>query len=309
MDKFQHNDHHHFIPHTHSDRSIRSAFILNLLFTIFEIAGGIFTNSMAILSDAIHDLGDTFALGMGLYLEKVSLKKEDTHYTYGYRRYSTLAAVINAAVLTTGSIYIVAQTIPRLLKPEEVHQEGMILFAIVGVIVNGAAVFKLKKDHNSANQRVMMLHLMEDVLGWVAVLIGSIIMYFYDVPILDPILSFGIGLYILFNAIKNLKKILPIFLQAIPENIHPTQLRKQLEKIPDVLEVHDLHAWSMDGEFNIMTIHVVVNSDSDLERCYHIKQEIRKILEAKSIQHTTIEIEIAHEHCTQKCGKINSQNS
>ncbi|MEH0155690.1 cation diffusion facilitator family transporter [Limibacter armeniacum] len=297
MSHFHHHDHSHGI-HSHSESgSIRSAFFLNAFFTIIEIIGGIMTNSMAILSDAVHDLGDTFALGMGYYFEKISDKREDFRYTYGYRRYSPLSAVINATVLTVGSVLIIAQTVPRLLKPEAVDTEGMLFLAILGVIVNGVAVFKLSKNKGSANHRVMMLHLMEDVLGWVAVLIGSLVMHFYDLPIIDPILSMGIACYVLFNALRNIKQIVPIFLQAVPYNISVNKVKASLEEIKHVLEVHDIHVWSLDGEFNIITIHVVVDESLSLEKCFEVKRIVRDHLMTLQIQHATIEIELSSEHC------------
>lgn len=305
MGDYHHDDHNYGHDYQKSSsKSIKTAFFLNLLFTLIEFTGGILTNSMAILSDAVHDLGDTFALGMGFFFEKYSQKKEDNQYTYGYRRYSTLSAVINAVVLTTGSILIVIQTIPRLIAPEAVESKGMIGIAILGVIVNGAAVFRLKADSHSANQKVMMLHLMEDALGWVAVLIGAILIHFFDVPILDPILSLAIACYILWNALKNLRSIVPIFLQAVPSDIQTKKIKTQLRHIQHVLDIHDIHIWTLDGQFHVMSIHVVVEDGISLETCYKIKQQIREELDKIPIPHTTIEIELAEEHCQQQCGKI-----
>jgi cobalt-zinc-cadmium efflux system protein len=207
-----HHDHHH---HT---GNIRAAFFLNLFFTIIEIVGGIFTNSVAILSDALHDLGDSISLGLSWYFQKLSQKKRDHRFTFGYKRFSIFGAIINSIVLVIGSLFIIIESFPRLLNPQQPNAEGMILLSILGILVNGAAFLKLKKG-TSLNEKVVSLHLLEDVLGWVAVLIASIVMMYFDVPILDPLLSLLIAAYILFNVFKNLKSALKIILQAIPSNI------------------------------------------------------------------------------------------
>ncbi|OHX65913.1 cation diffusion facilitator family transporter [Flammeovirga pacifica] len=292
-----HNHHHTHGQHDDSTSNIGWAFFLNLIFTILEFIGGTLTNSVAILSDAIHDLGDTIAIGLGYFFEKYSNKKENNTYTYGYRRYSTLAAIINVIVLTTGSIIMLIKSIPRIFAPEEVDAKGMVVFGILGVLVNGAAVIKLMKNKNSANQRVMMLHMLEDTLGWIAVLIGAIVIYFFNWPIIDPILSTGIAIYILYNAVKNLFKILPIFLQATPSNIDPNKIKERIKSLKGVFNIHDLHLWSLDGEFNIMSLHLVLDHNVNKNQAAHIKKEIRNIIQKDEIRHITIEIEWEDENC------------
>lgn len=294
-----HHHHHSHGQHNDSTKNIGWAFFLNLSFTIFEFIGGFYTNSVAILSDAVHDLGDTLAIGTGYFFERYSNKKENNLYTYGYRRYSTLAAIINIIVLTSGSILIIVKTIPRLIHPEEVNAEGMIFMAFIGVAVNGFAVFKLFKNKNSANQRVMMLHMLEDTLGWVAVLIGATVMYFFNFPIIDPLLSLGIAIFILYNAIKNLISIIPIFLQAAPNSVNQKEIIDELKELNNVVNAHDLHLWSLDGEFNIMSLHLVVDKDTDMKRSAVLKKEVREIIKKDKIKHITIEIESIVEDCNE----------
>ncbi len=272
-------------------KNLRVAFFLNLSFTIIELIGGVLTNSIAILSDAIHDLGDTLAIGAAYYFEKLSDKKRDKQFSYGYRRLSTLAALLNVVILTAGSVVIITQTIPRLMEPEEVHGMGMIGFAILGVIMNGLAVLKLRSNSKSLNQRTVMLHLLEDVLGWLAVLVASIIIYFTHWYILDPILSMCIAAYILFNALKNLKSIMNIFLQAIPSDVDIESIQSAAKKIEGVADVNDLHIWSLDGEFNIASMHVFYTSEFSLEKSELLKSEIRKLFREKGIEHVTLELE------------------
>ena len=290
----EHHDqsHHHAGMHVHPiTKNLKVAFFLNLTFTIVEIIGGLMTNSIAILSDAIHDFGDTLAIGAAYYFEKLSDKKRDNQFSYGYRRLSTLAALLNVVILTTGSVVIITQTIPRLLAPEEVNGLGMIGFAILGVIMNGIAVLRLRSNSKSLNQRTVMLHLLEDVLGWGAVLVASIVIYFTNWYILDPILSLLIAGYILFNALKNLKSIMHIFLQAIPNDVNVQEIQNLALKIEGVQEVNDLHVWSLDGEFNIASMHVFYKAEFDLEESESLKSEIRKLFADKGIEHVTLELE------------------
>lgn len=299
----EHKHHHaHDHHHDHSDvKNIKTAFFLNLFFTLVEIVGGFFTNSIAILSDAIHDLGDCLSLGLAWYFQKVAKRGSDTSYSYGYKRFSLLGAIINSIVLVTGSVLILTVAIPRIFHPEATKTEGMFLLAIVGVLVNGAAVFRLKKG-NSINERVVSLHLLEDVLGWLAILIGSIVMHFFDVPVLDPIMSVAIACFVLYNVFKNMRQSLRIILQGIPAEVDMTDIANRIQRFEGVESVHDLHAWSVDGTYNVLTVHVVLNNTLDMEKLAELKATIRDSLREEGIQHATIEFETANERCIfEKC--------
>jgi len=290
------NDHHGHIHHHHVVKNLKVAFFLNLFFTIFEIVGGFFTNSIAILSDALHDLGDTLSIGLSWYFQNLSRKSRDQKYSYGYKRLSLVAALVSSIILLVGSIFIIYEAIPRLINPEVVYVEGMFIIAVVGVIVNGVAVVRLRGGHSS-NERVVMLHLLEDVLGWLAVLAGSIIMYFFDWPIIDPILSVLISIYILWNALKNVKEFVRIFLQGIPKEINIEQVSKNLEKLENVLSVHDIHIWSMDGEYNVLSAHLVIEDDISNDEIIEIKKYAKKIFRKLKINHETLEFEYKSEAC------------
>lgn len=268
-----------------STKNIKTAFFLNFAFTIVEIIGGFMTNSVAIFSDAIHDLGDSLSLGLAWYFQKISQKGRDDEYSYGYRRFSVLGALINTVVLFLGCIFILWETIPRLIHPEEVDPKGMIFLSILGIIVNGAAVFNLKKGH-SLNEKVVSLHLLEDVLGWVAVLIGSIIMLFWDLPIIDPILSIIITSYILFNIYKNIKSSMSVILQRIPDNVDLNKIQNYLLSNKNIASFTDLHIWSLDGEYNIMTINIRLTDEADSKIISDIHSELNEL----NIQHCTIEL-------------------
>lgn len=288
-----HDHHQHSHPVT---ENIRLAFFLNIFFTLIEIIGGLYTNSMAILSDALHDLGDSLSLGVSWHFQKLSQKERNKKFTFGYRRFSIVGAFINSIVLVAGSLFILIETVPRLVNPETPNAQGMLLLALVGILFNGAAVLKLKKGF-SLNEKVVMLHLMEDVLGWAAILVASIVMMFVHLPVLDPILSVLIALYILFNVVKNMKSAFKIILQGTPPEISLSQIEKKISEIQGIDSVHHVHLWSMDGEYNVLTIHVVLEKDKDLKAMSFYKKHIRQKLLSENIQHTTIEFESKDEDC------------
>ena len=277
-----------------SEKNILIAFILNLFFSIFEFIGGTITNSVAIISDSIHDIGDSLSIGISYFLEKKSKKKPDNEYTYGYVRYSVIGSIITTTILIVGSILVIYNAIKRLINPVDINYNGMIIFAIIGTLVNFLAAY-FTKDGHSLNQKSVNLHMLEDVLGWLVVLIGAIIMHFTDIKIIDPILSILVALFIFINAIKNLKTIIDIFLEKTPSNINIEHLKEHLLKIKGVEDIHHIHIWSIDGYNNYATLHVVTKSDSK-----KIKHLVKEELSEHGIIHTTVELEEPGEHCEEE---------
>ena len=295
------HDHLHGHTHTHhhsASKNIAVAFFLNFSFTIIEIVGGLLTNSVAILSDAIHDLGDSFSLALSWYFEKVSKRSPNKKFTYGYKRFSLIGALINSVILLVGSTIIITESVKRIIAPQEVHAKGMFFLAIAGIVINGIAVLRTRSKEAGINERVVSLHLLEDVLGWVAVLIGSIIMMFAEVPILDPLLSVGIAIYILYNVFKNLKAIFTVILQAVPVDIEINHLKENLLTIESIDAIHDLHLWSLDSQYNVASMHVVVKTnDITPENLHEIKTKVKAMMQQEGIAHTTIEFETSNEKC------------
>lgn len=290
-----HHDHegHH---HHHSSKNVAFAFFINLIFTVIEILGGLYTNSVAILSDALHDLGDSFSLGLAWYLQKYAAKGSDQNFSYGYKRYTVLGALINSIILIGGSVFIIIEAIKRMSAPEDVDAKGMIIFAILGVVFNLIAYYRLHGSHD-LNEKVVSLHLLEDVLGWVAVLIGSIIMYFFDFPIIDPILSVLISVFILYNVIRNLNQSVNIIMQGKPANIDLKHIEAQMVSLPQIDSAHDLHIWSMDGNYNVLTAHLVIDNNLNLLELKDLKTQIKRTLKGLNIHHATIEFESLDEVC------------
>lgn len=287
-----HHDHHHH----HSQGNIKVAFILNLTFTIIEIIGGFLTNSVAILSDALHDLGDSLSLGIAWWLERYAQKKPDHRFSFGYARFSILGALLNSFILFGGSILILTKAIPRIFNPEAVHPEGMFGFAILGILINGMAVLRLQHGE-SINEKVVSWHLLEDVFGWVVILISSIILMFFDWPIIDPLLSIGLTLFVLYNVIKNIKGILNILLEGVPEEYVIQDVEALIETVQGVKSVHHTHIWSLEGQKIFLSTHVVVDNGANNTVLVPMKQAIRHVLIQEKIEHATIEIEFEDEDC------------
>lgn len=275
------------------------AFWLNFCFAIIEVTGGILTNSTAILADALHDGIDTFGIGLAVLLEKFAQKKSNNTFTYGYKRFSLLSSLIISILLLVWVIFMAIQAIQSFFSTKEIHSLGMLWLAILGFFANGLAFLKIKNgniqehhhhkhlEHNQ-NEKAVMLHLLEDTLWRIAVLIGAILIYFTGWNAIDGILTLWLSIYIGYNAILNLITSSRLFLQAIPENIHLEELEKMLTEIEGVKQVHDLHIWSMDGTFHIASLHLVYHNNANPQLIY---KSATKLLKKYHIDHPTIQME------------------
>lgn len=279
-----------------TEKNILIAFILNLMFSIFEFIGGALTGSVAIISDALHDIGDAASIGISYFLELKSKKEPDDVYTYGYKRFSVMGSLITTVILLLGSVAVFYNAIVRIFNPVPINYSGMIIFAIIGTIVNFLAAM-FTKDGDSLNQKAVNLHMLEDVLGWIVVLIGAVVMHFTDFVILDPLMSIAVSVFIFINAVGNLKSIENLFLEKIPSNIKMQEIKDHLCEIDGVLDVHHIHIWSMDGYLNYATMHILTDNPD-----HKIKEKVRKELEEHNIFHATLELETPDEHCdSQNC--------
>ena len=283
--------------HGHSsDDNLKTAFLLNSVFTIIEVIGGVYTNSIAILSDALHDGGDCLSLGASWYFQKKSKQGANPRFTYGYERFSVLGALITGTVLLAGMVVILFRAIPRLADPEPVRANGMIALAVLGVLVNGFAAWRASRG-SSMNEAVVSWHLLEDVLGWIAVLIGAIVMLIWDIPIIDPLLSIGISIFILINVGRNLWKVAKVFLQRSPEEFEVVDFQQEVEQLEGVSSLHHLHCWSLDGESHVLTLHVLMEADISREGILRVKRRVRELLSEYPFKHVTMEFELEGEGC------------
>lgn len=279
------NVHHHGIV-----KDLKIALILNTSFTILELFGGIWTNSIAVLSDAVHDLGDTIIIIFAIFLERLSNQPSDDKFQFGYRRLSPLSGLVTSIILLIGSTFIIIHAIPRLLETEEVYAPGMLVLSVLGIIFNGGAILRLQSN-NSINERSIRLHLLEDVLGWIAVLVGSISIMIWEIHIIDPILSILIAGYIFYNASKNCWLVIKIFLQRSPDKVDLAYLKNILSETTGILEVTSLRVWSLDGHVHVAAVVVKIKEDLDRTQETQIKEEIIEILKQVHIQDVTIETE------------------
>ncbi len=277
-----------------SQRKIFIVFVLNLLFSAFEFIGGFFTGSVAIISDAVHDMGDAFGIGLSFVFEKKSQKQPDEKYTYGYGRYSVIGGMITTVILLVSSALMIYNAISRMIEPISIDYKGMIVFAVIGLIINSFAAY-FTRDSNSLNQKAVNLHMLEDVLGWAVVLVGSVVMIFTDFTILDPILSIGISCFIVFNCFSNLKDVFDALTERAPSGIDVNEIITDVKKLDGIVDVHHVHIWSLDGVNNYLTMHIVSDSDP-----IAIKGKIRKLLKEFGVNHITIELETTTEQCTER---------
>lgn len=281
--------------HKHSreennQKNILITFFLNAGFAVVEFVGGYLTNSMAIYSDALHDLGDSIVLLFSYFAEKISTKKADHQFTFGYRRFSVLAALINSIILLVGSIFIIGESIKRFQSPEPVHAQGVIFFAFLGLAVNGFAAFRMSKN-SGLNSKMIMFHLLEDILGWCAVLVVSIVLLFKPWYFLDSVLSIMIALIIINGVIKTLLNAHKIFLQAFPENINRGAIVKELTSFEHVLDVHFIQGWSVDESNSSLTLHVKVSSELKMKEVDALRLKIESFLRNNHVIYTTIQFE------------------
>ena len=275
-------------------KNIFIAFILNLLFSVFEFTGGIYTGSVAIISDSVHDLGDAASIGISYLLEKKSKQIPDETYTYGYSRYSVIGGAITTFILLFGSVAVILNSIRKIANPSEINYSGMIVMAVFGIIINLLAAY-FTREGESINQKAVNLHMLEDVFGWAVILIGATVMKFTDFAIIDPLMSIGVAFFVIINALKQLKEITDLFLEKTPQGISVADIRNHLLQIEGITDVHHIHLRSIDGINNCATMHIVTDSD-----ICQIKRIAREKLKALGIMHATLETESTEEKCCDK---------
>lgn len=292
--------HHHCDHHSQESQNLGLVFFLNFGFAILELIGGILSNSVALISDAIHDAGDALAIGLAWGLAKLGNKKRTADFSYGYRRFSLLSSLIASAILIMGALVILAFGVSRLAEPPMVRSEIMFAFAVLGVLVNGYAWWRTGKG-KTMNERVISLHLLEDLLGWVAVLIGAVVIYFTGWYIIDALLALAIATWILVHGGQSFLASWRLFLQATPSEINLEKVTEKLKKIEGLKTIHDLHCWSLDGDKNIASCHLVLTDEFvDIKQITKIKEAARVVFHDLGIGHVTLEIETTTENCELK---------
>lgn len=286
-----------------TERNILTAFILNLAFSVFEFVGGTLTGSVAIISDAVHDMGDAASIGCAWILERRSRRHPDETHTYGYGRYSALGSALITLMLLLSSAAVIYNAVDRIFHPVAIHYDGMIFMAVIGAGVNLAAAW-FTRQGDSLNEKAVSLHMLEDVLGWLVVLVGAVIMRFTDISLIDPLMSVGVAVFILVSAVKNLKEIAELFLEKTPEEVDISHIKEHLCAMEEVLDVHHIHVWSLDGRSSCATMHIVTDADP-----IRVKRKVREELAEHGIGHATLELETGTEQCGEICCTVQPPKS
>lgn len=275
--------HHH---HKKAGENLAFVFFMNLAFNIIVIVGGLATNSMAILADCIHDMSDTISIAFAWILEHVAQKDSTDNYSYGYQRFSILGAVVISVFVIIMALVILQEAIPRLFSPEGVDAEGMLIVAVVGIVFKSISVYRLHEGE-TFNEKAILIHQLGDIFEWVAILILSVVLMFWDgAPYLDPFVSIGIALWLIFNLGRNLYKSLEVLLQKTPDYFDVEEFRASINAIEGVDAIEDFHAWSLDGIDSVLTLKVAID---DLDNRERIKKEIYSIASKYHIVDITIE--------------------
>ncbi|MGN0177560.1 MAG: cation diffusion facilitator family transporter [Methanobrevibacter sp.] len=277
--------HHH---HKKAGENLAFVFFMNLTFNIIVIVGGLATNSMAILADCIHDMSDTISIAFAWFLEHVAQKDSSDKYSYGYQRFSILGAVIISVFVIFMALLILKEAIPRLFVPEIVDAGGMLLIAIVGLVFKSISVYRLH-DGETFNEKAILLHQLGDVFEWVAVLILSLILMFWNgASYLDPFISIGIALWLLFNLGRNLYKSFEVLLQKTPNHFDVKEFKENVLSIKGIKSFDDFHVWSLDGIDSVLTLKVSIDDWNNQEK---IKEDIYSIASEYHIVDITIEFD------------------
>ena len=285
-----------------ANKQLSLAFFLNLFFAVIELVGGILTNSTAIIADAFHDFMDAVAIGIAVYMDKFSKKPASSTFSYGYRRFALLSAIIMSAILLVGAALMLYNGFIFINKPREVNSLGMLGLAVLGIAVNGFAFLKIKKGNehehhhahthtsHDANSKAIMLHLLEDVLGWIAVLLGAIVMYFTNWYWIDSVLTIAIALFIAYNALRNLYDTFAVLLQAVPKEIDLQKLTTELSQISHITKINDLNVWSIDGQRHIATLKIQVNTINS-QQLTSLKEQLHNLFSNHNINNVTLQID------------------
>ena len=277
--------HHH---HKKAGENLAVVFFLNLAFNVIVVIGALATNSMAILSDFIHDMSDTISIALAWFLERIAQKDSSENYSYGYQRFSILGAVIISVFVIVMAFVILSEAIPRLFAPEGVDAGGMLVIAVIGLIFKSLSVYRLHRGE-TFNEKAILFHQLGDVFEWVAILILSLVLMFWDgAAYLDPFVSIGIALWLIFNLGRNLYKSIEVLLQKTPDYFDVDEFKQSIENIEGVNAIDDFHIWSLDGIDSVMTLKVDVDFGKDVGE---IKKEIYAISKKYHVVDITIELE------------------
>jgi cobalt-zinc-cadmium efflux system protein len=280
--------HHNHNHQNETGKNILIVFFLNLFFVIVEIFGAIISQSVSIASDAFHDLGDCLILLFAYILEKKSKKQGNNTYTFGYKKLSIIASLFTSLILASGSIFMVIRAIERIQNPQPVNGNIMLILSVIAIAINSLGVIKLMGNKKLVSKAIM-LHLLEDVFGWVAILISSLFIIKFNWYIIDPILSICISLFILYNASKNIYLSTTLLLDKVPENIDYTTIETLIKNQKEIKTIKNLHIWSLDEETTNLTVTCKISEHLTIKEANNIREKILNQLETYHLNEIIIE--------------------
>jgi cation diffusion facilitator family transporter len=286
------HSHHHSIEPKNMNAAFVVGICLNIAFVVIEAIAGILQNSMALLSDAGHNLADVGALALSLFAFKMLTVKSNAKYTYGYRKTSILVSLLNAVILLISIGIIIFEAIQRLIHPQPINGLTISIIAAIGIIINfiSAKMFFKSKEHD-INVKAAYLHLLSDAVISMGIVVAGIAIYYSNWFWLDPAISIVIALVILVSTWQLLKDSLRLSLDGVPANIELTEIKSAAMKIDGVKNIHHIHIWAMSTTENALTAHLVLTSEVNYIHEQKIKNELKHLLEHKNIQHVTLETE------------------
>lgn len=295
--KMEHLEHNHTHSHEHhhhvgiNGKNLFWVTLLNLVITIAEIVGGLLSNSLSLLSDAVHNLGDTLALVFAFVANKIGTKDADYKRTFGYKRVEILTALLNALILIAICLFLFKEAYDRIINPEPIKGLLMLVVAIIGLLANGFSVLILQKDKDkNINIKAAYLHLLGDTLSSVAVIVGGVAIWLFNIVWIDPVITVIVGIYIIYHAWEILKQATAILMQSAPAHINLNEIVENIENINEVKDIHHIHLWQLNEQQLHFEAHVNVHDNIDMLKVMELKKEIEQILESKGIEHTTLQI-------------------
>jgi cobalt-zinc-cadmium efflux system protein len=283
--------------HTHAEnvrgKKLLWVTLLNFSISLVQVAGGIISNSLSLISDAIHNLGDTSAIFIAFLAGKHADKKPDARKTFGYKRTEILAALFNAVVLIAICIFLFVEAYERFRNPQAIKGGIMLSVAVFGLIANLISVLVLQKEKSyNLNIRAAYLHLLGDTLSSVAVIAGGIAILVWQIYWLDPLVTVAVGVYIIYHTWDVVRQTVDILMQATPRHIDIQEIKQSLEALPQVENIHHLHIWQMDDEHIHLEAHLNISQDLSLSKAQTVRHDVETLLKDKfGISHITLQIE------------------
>ena len=295
--------HHHHVHPTPDLQKLNRSFIvgivLNIVFVLAEAGAGFYYDSLALLSDAGHNLSDVVSLVLALFALRLSLAKPSLQYTYGYKKSTVLVSLLNAAILFIAVAVILYESIDKLRNPAPLDGGAIAWVAAIGIVVNAFTAYLFFADKSKdLNVKGAYLHMAADTLVSMGVLISGVVIKYTGWDIIDPIIGIVVGLVILYSTWHLLQESLRLALDGVPENIDVQKVEQTLSSDPGVINVHHLHIWAISTTQTALTAHIVVR---DILRMHEVKCRLKQALRELGIDHATFELEVKEEHCDGHC--------